>query len=341
MTMATRAPVIIPSMATPNRISSQLTMRPPGEVTKAESPAPRTVAIPQLNESNSDPGTSAAFSSSVISTAAISDHDDDPLGQRQEEAPVELAADAPQVPRHPADDRAGQDRGERHGRHRSTIVPYPGGSTSTVGAPFDGLDGRSRQCWWSGSGIVTSTSSASSARTRSAGARWRLTPKSPPPIATTSSPSIAASAMTGQARVEPNGVIVYADVAGRGLRLVRVRQRQPADPEMGAQLRPVEAPAGRARGRTGSRPRHDGRRSCGGALRRGSPGTRRSPRRSRRAPCGRPSNGTPAASRAAIAGVDGPVVPVMTRSGPPRSPWCGDGGPARPGTRPSAGAAGD
>ena len=51
MTMATRAPVIIPSMATPNRISSQLTMRPPGEVTKAESPAPRTVAIPQLNES--------------------------------------------------------------------------------------------------------------------------------------------------------------------------------------------------------------------------------------------------------------------------------------------------
>ena len=34
MTIATRAPVIIPSMATPNRISNQLTIRPPGEVTK-------------------------------------------------------------------------------------------------------------------------------------------------------------------------------------------------------------------------------------------------------------------------------------------------------------------
>ena len=54
MTIATRAPVIIPSMATPNRISNQLMSRPPGEVTNAESPWPRTVAIPQLNESKTD-----------------------------------------------------------------------------------------------------------------------------------------------------------------------------------------------------------------------------------------------------------------------------------------------
>ena len=54
MTIATRAPVIMPSMATPNRISNQPTTRPPGEVTNSASPAPSTVAIPQLNESNSD-----------------------------------------------------------------------------------------------------------------------------------------------------------------------------------------------------------------------------------------------------------------------------------------------
>ena len=70
MTIATRAPVIMPSMATPKRISNQLTIRPPGEVTKAESPAPRTVAIPQLNESNRD-STVSGFSRIVMSTAPI------------------------------------------------------------------------------------------------------------------------------------------------------------------------------------------------------------------------------------------------------------------------------
>ena len=70
MTMATSAPVIIPSIATPNRISNQPTTRPPGEVTKSALPWPRTVAIPQLNESNSDSRV-GGFSSSVISTAAI------------------------------------------------------------------------------------------------------------------------------------------------------------------------------------------------------------------------------------------------------------------------------
>src|SRR5207247_9337888 len=59
-----------------------------------------------------------------------------------------------------------------------------------------------------GSGTVTSTISAPSADTRSPGARWRFTPLAPPPIATTGRPIIAASAITGQARVEPNGVLV-------------------------------------------------------------------------------------------------------------------------------------
>ena len=54
MTIATRAPVIMPSMATPNRMSNQPMIRPAGDVTNAESPWPRTVAIPQLNESKID-----------------------------------------------------------------------------------------------------------------------------------------------------------------------------------------------------------------------------------------------------------------------------------------------
>jgi hypothetical protein len=70
MTIATRAPVIMPSMATPKRISNQLTTRPPGEVTNAESPAPRTVAIPQLKESAND-STLSGFSRRVIRMAAI------------------------------------------------------------------------------------------------------------------------------------------------------------------------------------------------------------------------------------------------------------------------------
>ena len=70
MTIATRAPVIMPSMATPKRISNQLTTRPPGEVTNAESPAPRTVAIPQLNESKNDSALNG-FSRTVIRIAAI------------------------------------------------------------------------------------------------------------------------------------------------------------------------------------------------------------------------------------------------------------------------------
>ena len=82
MTIATRAPVIMPSMATPNRISNQPTTRPPGEVTKLESPWPRTVAIPQLNESNSDSNVHG-FSNSVIRIAAIGDEDEDPLASER------------------------------------------------------------------------------------------------------------------------------------------------------------------------------------------------------------------------------------------------------------------
>ena len=54
---------------------------------------------------------------------------------------------------------------------------------------------------------VMSTTCAPVARIRSAGARWTLTPRAPPPIATRSSASMLASAMTGHGRRAPNGVI--------------------------------------------------------------------------------------------------------------------------------------
>ena len=45
MTNATRAPVIVPSIATPKRMSSQLTIQPPGEVMNDESPWPKIVVM--------------------------------------------------------------------------------------------------------------------------------------------------------------------------------------------------------------------------------------------------------------------------------------------------------
>ena len=51
MTMATSAPVMVPRMATPNRMSNQLTTGRPSDVTNAESPCPSTVEIPQWTES--------------------------------------------------------------------------------------------------------------------------------------------------------------------------------------------------------------------------------------------------------------------------------------------------
>ena len=69
MTIATRAPVIMPSMATPNRISNHPMTRPPGDVTNPASPWPSTVAIPQLNESKTDSNVHV-FSSRVMTTAA-------------------------------------------------------------------------------------------------------------------------------------------------------------------------------------------------------------------------------------------------------------------------------
>ena len=59
------------------------------------------------------------------------------------------------------------------------------------------------------SGIVTSTTLASRVETRSSGATCRFTPGAPPPIATFGDAITDASTMTGHARVEPKGVIVY------------------------------------------------------------------------------------------------------------------------------------
>ena len=71
MTIATSAPVIIPSIATPNRMSNHEIARPAGDETNAESPWPRTVAIPQLNESKIDSNVQG-FSNSVMRMAETS-----------------------------------------------------------------------------------------------------------------------------------------------------------------------------------------------------------------------------------------------------------------------------
>ena len=91
------------------------------------------------------------------------------------------------------------------------IVRIVGGASVLWGG-LGGLHGRfrdGRRGWAprTGSGIVMSTTWAPVARTRSAGAMCRFTPRAPPPIATTSRPSMLASAITGHGRRAPNGVI--------------------------------------------------------------------------------------------------------------------------------------
>ena len=108
MTIATRAPVIMPSMATPNRISNQLTMRPAVEVTNAESPWPSTVAMPQLNESKTDSNVHG-FSTSVISTAATSTTTTMPWASVRKKRRSSWPADPPDVPCDPTDDRRDED----------------------------------------------------------------------------------------------------------------------------------------------------------------------------------------------------------------------------------------
>ena len=177
MTIATRAPVIMPSMATPNRISNQLTTRPPGEVTNAESPAPRTVAIPQLNESNERLDLERLLEDRD-QDRRDRDDDDDALGQRDEEPAVELTADAPQVPGDPPDDRAGSDR-ERDRRSsastRSCHRRDPGCTSSRrVGGRV--RPGQLPACHRRLRHRHVGDARRPSAATRSAGARWRLTP---------------------------------------------------------------------------------------------------------------------------------------------------------------------
>ena len=72
-----------------------------------------------------------------------------------------------------------------------------------------------------------------------------LTPRAPPPIATTSRCSIEASAITGHAPQRPERRDRAALVARDRPRLVGVGQAQPVGAEVRAQLRPVEPPAAR------------------------------------------------------------------------------------------------
>ena len=140
------------------------------------------------------------------------------------------------------------------------------------------------------------------------GARWTLTPARPAADATTSSPS---TRRVDDHRPRPPGTERRDRaplVAGLGLRLLLVGERQAVRPEVRraasasrTDARPDEheqvvvgARAARGSSAAGSRP--------------GCPGTRRSPRRRGRSRSARPVNGMPAASSASIAGVRGSSV---------------------------------
>ena len=124
MTIATRAPVIMPSMATPNRMSNHPTTRPPGDVTNAgvalaqhrrDPPVERVedrLERPRLLEQRDD-------------DRGDDDECDDPLGEGQEEPSVELTADATDVPGDAADQGGRQD-GKRQTGHRGAIVTHRG-----------------------------------------------------------------------------------------------------------------------------------------------------------------------------------------------------------------------
>ena len=237
MTSATSAPVIMPSMATPNRISNQPTTRPPGEVTKSALPCPRTVAIPQLNESNSD-SIVFGFSSSVIRIAAMATVPRIPSPRVMKNR----RSSCPPTRRmcHATRRMIGLVRIGTVRFGIGPIVPHrpPSPPVADPDAPPYAVGGSVLA-----SGSVTSTTSASSAATRSAGVRWRLTPWAPPPIAT---PVETLDRGVGDDRPwsrRPERRDRAALVAGDRVRLRRVGERQAPDAEVGAHLRPVEATA--------------------------------------------------------------------------------------------------
>ena len=125
MTIATRAPVIMPSMATPNRMSNQPMIRPAGDVTNAESPWPSTVAMPQLNESNTFSNVHGPLEHGD-EDGRDDDEADDALGEGQEEAPVELTGDPLDVPADAADERRGERQAQRSDGASLAMMPEPG-----------------------------------------------------------------------------------------------------------------------------------------------------------------------------------------------------------------------
>ena len=173
MTIATRAPVIMPSMATPKRISNQLTIRPPGEVTNAESPWPEDGGDPPVERVEERFERPSGFSSSVMRIAAIDDEHDDALGRASRK---KRRSSWPATRRrcHATRRMIGLARtGWASGRLASRpIVPQPGpGARRPSARPGAGRLAAGGRAPGRHVG-----DSASSAATRSAGARWRLTP---------------------------------------------------------------------------------------------------------------------------------------------------------------------
>ncbi len=147
-----------------------------------------------------------------------------------------------------------------------------------------------------------STTCAPVAATRSAGARWTFTPLAPPPIATTSSPSIEASTITGHGRRAPKGVMAprtYPVSAFASSSVGSVSRLAPSSALSFGQLK--RRPPGTRTNRKSSADRRT--RMDRSSEPSGTPWSRALSSALRAISVRTTRNGTPAASRAAMAGV--------------------------------------
>lgn len=104
MTIATSAPVISPSIATPNRMSSQAMILPAVEVTKAEialTEDGRDPPVERVEERFERPG----LLDRRDQQRGQQDEGGHPLREGEEEPAIHLPADPLDVPRHAPDER--------------------------------------------------------------------------------------------------------------------------------------------------------------------------------------------------------------------------------------------
>src|SRR5689334_861010 len=147
MTSATSAPVIVPTIATPNRLKNQPTTQPTGLVTYDESPWPRIVWTPQFSDAPSAPNV-RGFSTRVITAAAIRTRTKAPPSSwaknRRSIAPRTRAKCQP-TRRIRGLLKSGRNRRCTMDRHGATATNADGDGLIAAGRRLDELDVRDRR----------------------------------------------------------------------------------------------------------------------------------------------------------------------------------------------------